>query len=432
MEQSSPWHKQSWPVRSKWPPQFLLRPQSATVLGCSHVVHAVCAQNIGWARQSSKCSQPPPSFFGHVGVCDRAQQPPVADQSRSQLIKTWSAKSGRDTKTLHEARVYHFIEVNVPEWMKLFVRYEGCLQFWSFFLLSSKVQKVDTQSSPCCEQDSENCGPGLTFFQPPRIKSLTNNLDRRCINLCIADCVNCLCSRSTIDNRRIATYRKLHKVSSRVPNKKVTSKKKKQKTAEAQWPIGYGVGLRIKRYSVRIRPWPLRWVLAIGQGSLLPLSQGEAFTLASISYLAILVKYILEKKIEAKRKKPSPFAKSWLILRKTPVQSAACDCCCAHAMAHLFALPKSVTAIKRHIASDRNPVLPSKPVCPSIAQYLRLLPTLLSISQFPSLFLLLSDKCVFYITSINKSTSINTAWLVKLVKLLVSCIKNAKAEQKKK
>ena len=70
---------------------------------------------------------------------------------------------------------------------------------------------------------------------------------------------------------------------------------------EAQWPIGYGVGLRIKRSSVRIRPWPLRWVL--GQGSLLPLSQGEAFTLASISYLAILVKYILAKKKKKKKKK---------------------------------------------------------------------------------------------------------------------------------
>ena len=67
----------------------------------------------------------------------------------------------------------------------------------------------------------------------------------------------------------------------------------------AQWPIGYGVGLRIKRSSVRIRPWPLRWVL--GQGSLLPLSQGEAFTLASISYLAILVKYILAKKKKKKK-----------------------------------------------------------------------------------------------------------------------------------
>ena len=62
---------------------------------------------------------------------------------------------------------------------------------------------------------------------------------------------------------------------------------------EAQWPIGYGVVLRIKRSSVRIRPRPLRWVP--GQGSLLPLSQGETFTLASISYLAILVKYILAK-----------------------------------------------------------------------------------------------------------------------------------------
>ena len=27
---------------------------------------------------------------------------------------------------------------------------------------------------------------------------------------------------------------------------------------EAQWPIGYGFGLRIKRSSIRIRPWPLR------------------------------------------------------------------------------------------------------------------------------------------------------------------------------
>ena len=70
---------------------------------------------------------------------------------------------------------------------------------------------------------------------------------------------------------------------------------------EAQWPIGYGVGLRIKRSSVRIRPWPLRWVL--GQGSLLPLSQGEAFTLASISYLAILVKYILAKKKKKKNRR---------------------------------------------------------------------------------------------------------------------------------
>ena len=68
---------------------------------------------------------------------------------------------------------------------------------------------------------------------------------------------------------------------------------------EAQWPIGYGVGLRIKRSSVRIRPWPMRWVL--GQGSLLPLSQGETFTLASISYLAILVKYILAKKKKKKK-----------------------------------------------------------------------------------------------------------------------------------
>ena len=72
-------------------------------------------------------------------------------------------------------------------------------------------------------------------------------------------------------------------------NKIIDSKK------EAQWPIGYGVGLRIKRSSVRIWPWPRRWVR--GQGSLLPLSQGEAFTLASISYLAMpSLKNILAKK----------------------------------------------------------------------------------------------------------------------------------------
>ena len=78
---------------------------------------------------------------------------------------------------------------------------------------------------------------------------------------------------------------------------------------EAQWQIGYGVGLRIKRSSVRIRPWPLRWVL--GQGSLLPLSQGEAFTLASISYLAILVKYILAKKKKKKKKKNFSVCRRW-------------------------------------------------------------------------------------------------------------------------
>ena len=77
-------------------------------------------------------------------------------------------------------------------------------------------------------------------------------------------------------------------------------------TWEAQWPIGFGVGLRIKQSSVRIRPWPLRWVL--GQGSLLPLSQGEAFTLASISYLAILVKYMTGKK---KKKKKKIIANQW-------------------------------------------------------------------------------------------------------------------------
>ena len=87
---------------------------------------------------------------------------------------------------------------------------------------------------------------------------------------------------------------------------------------EAQWPIGYGVGLRIKRSSVRIRPWPLRWVL--GQGSLLPLSQGEAFTLASISYLAILVKYILAKK----KKKKKEREKVW---RGTPWWKLQPYCC---------------------------------------------------------------------------------------------------------
>ena len=33
---------------------------------------------------------------------------------------------------------------------------------------------------------------------------------------------------------------------------------KRDDKSEAQWPIGYGVGLRIKRSSVRIRLWPLR------------------------------------------------------------------------------------------------------------------------------------------------------------------------------
>ena len=85
------------------------------------------------------------------------------------------------------------------------------------------------------------------------------------------------------------------------------------KNTEAQWPIGYGVGLRIKRSSVRIRPWPLRWVF--GQGSLLPLSQGEAFKLASISYLAILAKYILAKK-KKKRTQQADFFSPGSIFNK--------------------------------------------------------------------------------------------------------------------
>ena len=61
-------------------------------------------------------------------------------------------------------------------------------------------------------------------------------------------------------------------------------------------------------------------------------------------------------------------------------------------------------------------MLPSEPVCPSIAQHLRLLPTLspvyLAVSEpvSPSLCVL-ADRCVFYVTSINKSTSINVKLL---------------------
>ena len=73
----------------------------------------------------------------------------------------------------------------------------------------------------------------------------------------------------------------------------------------SQWPIGCGVGLRIKRSSVpnpavaaAVSPWTRLFT---------PLSQGEAFTLASISYLAILVKYILAKK----KKKANLAETSW-------------------------------------------------------------------------------------------------------------------------
>ena len=45
--------------------------------------------------------------------------------------------------------------------------------------------------------------------------------------------------------------------------------------------------------------------IILGQGSLLPLFQGEAYTLASISYPAILVKYILAKKKKVKTERRS-------------------------------------------------------------------------------------------------------------------------------
>ena len=75
---------------------------------------------------------------------------------------------------------------------------------------------------------------------------------------------------------------------------------------------------RIKWSWVRIRPWPLRWVL--GQGSLLSLSQGESFTLASISYLAILVKYILAKKKKNNSyKRSAEFETATTALRQDPL-----------------------------------------------------------------------------------------------------------------
>ena len=100
------------------------------------------------------------------------------------------------------------------------------------------------------------------------------------------------------------------------------------KDVEAQWPIGYGVGLRIKRSSVRIRPWPLRCVL--GQGSLLPLSQGEAFTLASISYLAILVKYIVAKKKKRPQRHSLPILHSARHGRLDRATSRGIRCCGGH------------------------------------------------------------------------------------------------------
>ena len=69
---------------------------------------------------------------------------------------------------------------------------------------------------------------------------------------------------------------------------------------EAQWPIR----LRRRTSDQTVLGSNLAVALrlgVLGQGSLLPLSQGEAFTLASVSYLAILVKYILAKKKKKKK-----------------------------------------------------------------------------------------------------------------------------------
>ena len=57
---------------------------------------------------------------------------------------------------------------------------------------------------------------------------------------------------------------------------------------------------------------------ALGQGSLLPLSQGEAFTLASINYLAILVKYMLAKKTQRRKS-------TWIALLVSDESPDRCD-----------------------------------------------------------------------------------------------------------
>ena len=98
-----------------------------------------------------------------------------------------------------------------------------------------------------------------------------------------------------------------------------------------------------------------------------------------------------QKTKETKRKKkPSQSAKSWMIPRKTPVQSAACDCCSAHATP--FCAPEvcdgAVHDILQAIVILCNPLNLFARASLNICGFCRLF--LLSISQFPSLFLLLS------------------------------------------
>ena len=62
--------------------------------------------------------------------------------------------------------------------------------------------------------------------------------------------------------------------------------------APAQWPIDYGAS-DFGSNGPRFESGRGRCVESLDKALYLPLSQGEAFTLASISYLAILVKYIL-------------------------------------------------------------------------------------------------------------------------------------------
>ena len=98
------------------------------------------------------------------------------------------------------------------------------------------------------------------------------------------------------------------------------------------------------------------------------------------------------KQKKQKEKKPSQSAKSWMILLETPVHSAACDCCSAACYGAAFCTSEvydgDVHDILQATVILCYPLNLFARASLNICVFCRLF--LLSISQFPSLFLLLS------------------------------------------
>ena len=129
------------------------------------------------------------------------------------------------------------------------------------------------------------------------------------------------------------------------------------------------------------------------------------------------------------KKKPCQSAKSWMILWKRHSNWLRVIAA-VRMLRSTFLRFRSLDLRRqcsRHIASDRIPVLPSEPVCSIFAYFADSLSCLSRSFRACFSFSLCFSRLVCVLCHVNQQEHVNqreAAWLVKLVKLFVSCTKN--------